>query len=526
MKPMRAAFWALTMVNVVVAWSLPLIPGHDLPQHLAYARILADRDDPYVRSLYEIDTTDAYATIHRVLALIAGHASLDTALRIVYCSYALLVPLSFAWLVRAVRGPSGSHVAVLGTALVWNPVVCMGFLPFMLSLPPFLFGVACAVRFGRSRSLLDAAGLIASTLLLGVIHVVAMGFFAVFVVLLAVAAMRRFHRAAVITLAASAVVLARPSPSTALHGALPRFGFTWTSAGEKTNMLLATVFGPFPHHVRLAVELGVLIVAVVVVVHRARSVVAPREHERAFVCALALFFLLALAVPHSVREPDDLSYIDFRLFVFVFALGLAAIPPRWFALEAPRVALCASLALLTLCWTTRLALASKEIEDGAMLVRRLDKSDRLLSLSFHDRSAFFDESNGMNHYVGVYHTVFSGGVTSLFWGKFARHLPVGYRAGMEPPHPADWVPSDFTDAQVRGATHVLVAWPDQDDSRRQRRGASRLRDMKELYELACRGRYCLYSVLTQSGAMERPASASESEGNPSMHRTVGAMSAR
>ncbi len=501
MKPMRVVFYALTMLNVLVAWLLPVIPGHDLPQHLAYARILAERNDPYVRSLYEIDTSDPYSTVHRVIAFVASRTSLETATRILYCSYALLVPLAFAWLVYAVHGRARDHTAVLGVVLVWNPIVLMGFVPFMLCLPPFLFGVACAVRYGERGSLFDLAALSVSTLVLGAIHVVGMAFFLVVVVLLALGLRRRPIAAAVVTTVVGALVLMRPAPSTTLHSTAPHFGFMWTSLGEKTNMLLATAFGPFPHRVRLVVEVGALLLAAIVALHRPHAR-ASRTHTRAFVRAALLFFVVSLCVPHAVKEPDDLSYIDFRLFVFVFAVALAATPPRWVVLPRPRAALGAAIMLFTLCWTTQLALASREVAGGVDLLRRLDKGDRLLALSFHDRSTFFDESNGINHYVGVYHTAFTAGMTSLFWGKFARHLPVGYRPGVELPHPADWRPSDFTETQVHHATHVLVAWPDAVDSVRQRRGASRLRAMKELYELECQGRYCLYSVLAQSGAIE------------------------
>src|SRR5262249_1122307 len=130
----------------------------------------------------------------------------------------------------------------------------------------------------------------------------------------------------------------------------------------------------------------------------------------------------------------------------------------------------------------------EEARDVVDLVSRLDKDDRLLALCFYDRSAYFDESNGVLHYLGVHHTARTGGVTSLFWGKYAKHLPVGYREGREPSRPPDWFPSKFTSKDVQSATHVLVTWPDQETI-----DTARLRAMN-LDKIDCRGRTCLYAV--------------------------------
>jgi hypothetical protein len=128
------------------------------------------------------------------------------------------------------------------------------------------------------------------------------------------------------------------------------------------------------------------------------------------------------------------------------------------------------------------------------LVRRLDASEVLLALPFHDRSEYLDDSNGLTHYLPVYHTVLNGGVTSLFWGRFSHHLPVGYRPGQEPPHPPDWRPWDFTERDLASASSILVEWPDADDDEEARRGATRLRWALgwRFAPVACEGRWCLY----------------------------------
>jgi hypothetical protein len=495
-------FWVLVAASVVLVWLLPVIPGHDLPQHLAYARILADRNDEVLARLYEIDVSDGYATLHRALAWLANVTTLDCAIRIVYTAHALCVPLAFRSLVRAVNGRPRPALELFGVVLVWNPVACMGFLPFMIALAPAVFGASAAVRFASRGRALDAFWLLAATLVLGAIHVVAMGALLAFVGIHALARRGRAFVALGICCAAAAVIVLQPRPSTSLDGSLAwaALDARWTPPREKLNMVLATAFGPFPRRTRLLIEICAVIFAGELFLARARSAIAGRE-TIAFRWAAFGFAAFALSVPHSVRKPDDLSYLDFRLFVFALAFALAAIPARYFARRRAALATGAAITLFVVCWTRNLALASREVEGGVQLAERTGKSDRLLALSFHDRSAWFDESNGMNHYVGVYHTARTGGVTSLFWAKFARHLPVGYRPGVEPPRPPDWRPSDFTEEQIHHATHVLVTWPDASDSKRQRAGADRLRAMDELREIECRGRYCLYSV-AQTEAME------------------------
>src|SRR5580692_5145838 len=100
---MRVTFWLLTWFNVTLVCALPIIPGHDLPQHLAYARILATQRDPFIARMYTVDTADTYATLHRVVGALANATSIDVAIHLVYALYALSVPLAFAWLVRAVH---------------------------------------------------------------------------------------------------------------------------------------------------------------------------------------------------------------------------------------------------------------------------------------------------------------------------------------------------------------------------------------------------------------------------------------
>jgi hypothetical protein len=156
---------------------------------------------------------------------------------------------------------------------------------------------------------------------------------------------------------------------------------------------------------------------------------------------------------------------------------------------------------VSILWARQLAGVAREGDDVVQLVRRLGPRDVLLALAFHDRSEFLDESNSVTHYLPVYHTALNGGVTSLFWGKFSHHLPIGYRPGKEPPHPPDWKPWEFTRTDLDAASAVLVEWPDADDDGPAVLGADPLRDelRKRFSPVECRGRWCLY-VTSAPGA--------------------------
>ena len=166
--------------------------------------------------------------------------------------------------------------------------------------------------------------------------------------------------------------------------------------------------------------------------------------------------------------------------------------------HAPRLALAVSAALALLVWARQLRGTAGEVMQTVRLTSRLGPGDRLLALSMHDASAFLDRGNAVLHYSAVHHTVRTGGVTSLFWGRYSPRLPVGYRPGREPARPFDWSPCQLTEAQLFTFSHVIVRWPDVDDDERLRELAARvvaLRDRGALATVACDGGCCLYEVV-------------------------------
>jgi hypothetical protein len=275
-----------------------------------------------------------------------------------------------------------------------------------------------------------------------------------------------------------------------VRGLAAAVGARWTSPAEKLDQLKATVFGPFPEYGKGVVAFC-LATAACFIGRAPKPRSSPRSTLRR---ALLGFAVLVLLLPASLAAPDDICLVDFRAMVVLLVLSIAAVDPRRFERPRARWALASCVSLVTLLWARQLAGVAREGDDVVKLVGRLDRRDTLLALAFHDRSEYLDEANSLTHYLPVYHTVLNGGVTSLFWGKFSHHLPVGYRPGKEPPHPPDWRPWEVTRADLDAASAVLVEWPDADDDRAAVLGADPLRDelRQGFRSLECRGRWCLY----------------------------------
>jgi hypothetical protein len=514
-RPDRVALAVLTLANVGLVFALPILGGHDLPQHLSYARILADYDNPSLalRDTFTLpEGSQAYFTTYYLLAALARCTGVMTACRVVYAAYALALPWAIASLVEAASEPSKEPklTVLLGPLLIWNPVSCMGFLPFMLALPVFVLAAAVMLRALGDPARRGAGLLALLSVLLVSTHIVSAAFFVAFAGFLALARPRRgvalFGVVAASTVAALAAWQAvgpgpvAPLPSGALEDAIVKyglvdgvaatFGVRWDSPAEKLDLLEATLLGPFPEYGKSVVAACLVVTACLV----GRASTPASSARVALAWALVGFAGLVALLPASLAAPDDICLVDFRAMVVLVMLAVAAVDPRRFELPRARLALVSCVALVTVLWAHQLSGVAREGADVVKLVQRLGPRDVLLALAFHDRSEFLDEANSVTHYLPVYHTALNGGVTSLFWGKFSHHLPVGYRPGKEPPHPPDWKPWEFTRAHLDAASAVLVEWPDTDDGAVAVLGADPLRDELRhgFRSLECRGRWCLY----------------------------------
>jgi hypothetical protein len=528
----------LVLAHVVVMFVLPVLPGHDVPQHLAIGRILADYDDPALpfRATFEVAAgPNPYFTSYYFLVALSRWVSVTTACRILYAAYAILLPLSFGALDAALH-PTGKRTAraiAAGTYFIWNPIAIMGFVPFLLALPAFFFGVAAHFREqdpGRPwsnralrlvqdpRVAVGAATAIATSL-----HVVVGGILVGFVALDALLRPSR-HRASSAIVACSGGLLAvglwisagaepmAPMPwadlavNTKLHGLLngtiETLRLRWSPPDQKGKMFVATVLGAYPYAVKVAIGMALTFVCVLGLwatrlgIGTASPPTKPgaTTKRKGAAWTLAAFLLLTLIAPTSIQVPNDMCLIDLRLFVFGITLALWGIGFRAFDAKVPRVAFAGFLAFSAFLGFRQLDLVTREAEPAFRLLRRLGSADVVLALTFHNRSEHLDEDNRLTQYLPVYHTVWNGGVTTSLWSRFTQHLPLDFRPERLPPRPPDWAATQFAEPHVAAATHVLAERPEAEDGDDALNAYARIEALEGslLEPPSCDGRWCLW----------------------------------
>jgi hypothetical protein len=504
-----------------------------VPQHLAYVRLLTSfRQAPSsFPAVYAApDMSSGYATAYALLVRLSAFMPPDLALRGAVTVYVVLLAVSVRALVHATWRVDGEDGVVgpttfLGPLVALNPVLCMGLLAYLFALPAVVGAFAAAVGYVRSASRLSllAAALLAAAA--GALHSVAAAALLFLAGAMFVARRDRRSGLAVLVCLSGALLGSRAAGSSTklppglgamlLHniqtygivdGTLGTFRISFTHWFEKLDQVVASVVGPFPFGLKLLA--GAVLVLVVVADWRARA--GTRRDEvsvRAVPGARFAVVMLAVAAvlaPAALQIPDDLSLLDFRLITTATLVGVILVPPGLFQTRRMWVYAGGAAALLLL-WARQLNGAAGEVMQTVRLVERLGPGDTVLALSMHDESAYLDERNEILHYAPVYHTARTGGVTSLFWGKFSPRLPIGYRPGQNPPAPGDWAPWEMTDDQLTHYTHVVVRWPAADDDARLVALAQRLTTLERegtLEPVASDGPCALFKVasVTRTGA--------------------------
>jgi len=214
-----------------------------------------------------------------------------------------------------------------------------------------------------------------------------------------------------------------------------------------------------------------------------------------------------LLVPTAVQVPDDVCLVDLRMLVVAALVACATIPPTLFSAARTRAAGLGFAVAVAVAWSVVLTGVSREAAPVLRLVRALGPADRVLALPMHGSSAHLDPSNALTHYLPVYSLVERAAQVTSFWGDFAPHLPVGYRA--PPPRPPDWEPWKVEPSHLAAATHVLLERGDADDDDDAREATARLLRDPTLERVACEARWCLLRVrddvrVTGKGAATAP----------------------
>lgn len=515
-----AGMAALGVATVAVIALLPVLPGQDIPQHLAYIRILADHGQREAFSrTFEIAALQPYHVTHHALSWIARFSSPDAALRLLLSAYALGQLAAFHRLVTTVhpRHARAPWAAALGAGFVFGPLLLMGFVPFVITVPVFVLGVALLLRAADPAAPRRAMiGPVVIAIALASLHPFAVGCFVLFALTLLPGG-TAVRKRRVVAVALTGVVaftfwwgltgpgagllrerdladLYRRSHGLDLLDSV--LGITWRGPTWKATDVLDLVLGPYRWGGKLVAAVAVGAAAFVVLRGR-EPAAAPSSRQRALFRAAILFSVVAWLAPWGIEAPTELSYIGLRLLALALPLWVALLPPAWLAPRAARVAVIALAFFYVGHFALRASMFAAEARGPLSLVERVPPDALLKTVIFHDQSDDFGEAFGVAHFLPVYFTARRGGITTQFWGRFTSHLPVAYRDGMEPVHAPDWSPAELRRGHLRDPGYLLVSWPNpEDDPRADLAGADQVRRVigGRVDEVACEGLWCLYRV--------------------------------
>jgi hypothetical protein len=513
---------ALIAAHLIVVWLAPVLPAQDLPQHLAYARIILDYDRSHAfRELYRLPTDyQSYYNIYYLLVSLARLVPLESAIRVLFSGYVVALFLGLRLLARNLGGVAGDQgdepAAMLGTALVWNPVACMGFLSFTLTIPLLIIGAAIFVRMVTSRgapSAGDRVELGCCCLLIGSLHLVAAACFAAFCTVHCLLARDRGRIDALafvfcvtvvtavawmclgdLSLAAHPLGLVAQARRAADLDFLNRvFQLSWSDPLRKLNFLAWNVVGPF----RLAGQAATaaVLAALLVAALGARPAAPPARSPRtAFKQAGLVMAALAWLLPWGLYVPSEVTFLDFRVMTVACCLLVGAVDGRRFAGVRSRALLTVGCCLLTVHTAYRVLAYGREASSALRLLRRVPEERVLLTLAVHDTSQHFGAQFRLTHFLPMYHTLRSHGINTQFWAKYVEHLPIERRPGTTVATPRDWRPWDFNPLHLEGVDYVIYQRATEDDGDEDRTLSARIDSILRRHTdpLGCDGLWCLY----------------------------------
>ena len=133
--------------------SLPAWPSQDGPVHLYYTRVLdvlfSHSPSPFRAQFFIKHILPPYALYYYALLLLSHIVPLLTADRVVICGYITSFVLGFRYAARAL-GPNAHVTSLLGSLLVLNWALGMGFTNFCLSLSFALWAIGLWLRLGSA----------------------------------------------------------------------------------------------------------------------------------------------------------------------------------------------------------------------------------------------------------------------------------------------------------------------------------------------------------------------------------------
>lgn len=513
----RWAFFGLIALNLLWVWILPIFPAQDLPQHLAYVRILMDygrADLPFASTYALPEHFQPYYTVYYVLAGIGRWTSLLTALKVLLSLYVVAVFFSFEALVRAVhpdRSGGPLWTGLLGALLVWNPIFAIGFLAFALCVPIFFWGAAALFRLGGpAPRRADWLWLLASAVALSSVHVVAAGALLLLVVLHA--AFVRTFRGALSALGTFLVVgaclalfglggetgLAPTLPvdfaeafreghgldflTTALH-------INWGDNLQRLHFILWAALGPYRSWGLALMAAGASALA-----FAARKQPSGPGISSVVLRSVFAFGAISFVLPHGFYAPTEIMFLGFRLLVLAVALAIALIPPARFTQRAVAEGLVAFCAMAGLHFGYRASAFVQEAAPVLELLKLAEPKGMLAPVSFHEHSDHFGKQFHLTHFLPMYYTVNQGGVSTQFWARYTKHLPIAYLPGKDPPKPPDLSPHLLEAKHLEGADWYLVELAREEDPLKNKHGSAVALQLFEEHgtQERCYAGWCLF----------------------------------
>jgi hypothetical protein len=517
------AVGVLLVGNLALVWLLPVLPGQDLPQHIAYVRIMADyqRPDLPFRENYLLpEGLQPYWMSYSLLALLARATSVHFAFRFAFTVYVLATFVAFALLSRAIHGRKPGEgiraTDTLAALLVWTPSLCMGLFQFAVAVPLVALGCAAAIRFARADSPRPAAialGLCSAALMSW--HAAAAASLLLFLVLYllcdrTVRAAKTLYLAVLVEVSVAAFwssfdanglghwrdinVRAAFKGAFGLEALNDIFKITWYDPPVKLTYALWTVLGPY--RIWGCLFSAVTVVAMLLLLRRfaARGPVTPTPAAvRRTLIALAIISLLA---PWGVGRPTELTFIELRLMTVAFTLSAAAFNPERARGRIPSITvmLLALLSFGHFAW--KASVFSRRASAAVALLREARPPGKMLALVLDDDMPDFAGLFRMEHFLSMYYTIDFGGLSAQFWGRYTEHLPIDYRPAKRLPTPPDWRPYELSEGHLAGHQWALVRLPAPDAAESKQKNATKVRDILSQHTqlVRCQGQWCLYSV--------------------------------
>jgi hypothetical protein len=515
--------WPITLVmalaHLILVWVMPVLPAQDLPQHLAYARIIRDHgqaDLPFSEYYRLPERFQPYFAAHYAMAALGRIVGIEAAGRLLFSIYVVAILFAFGFLMKTVHGREHGgpgRAVLLGSLVVWNPVACMGFLEFLLTIPFLIMGVALSLRYSEATaaSYRDGALVVGTSLILVSLHMVAAGCFVLFAIIHALVnpSWKRLDVAVMAVAGSLAAFGGWALGGGAGVGSLSGvdwseaqrrahglefindvFKIDWHDPAQKLNYLAWTVLGPFRPGPLVAVAVILGLAVWTILRARAGRPRRPAGQPNPYRRTCLAFSVASWLCPWGFYVPSEITFLDLRLMTVAFALALACIPPQMFEPARARLALIATCSVLTLHFGFRAISFGAEAKVALRVLEKAAPGQTMTSLTFHNRSDHFAKQFRLTHFLPMYYTVRSGGINGQFWAKYTHHLPVDYLPGKRLKGPPDWRPWEVTKSHLSAVDYVVVQLATAEDSRQNRAAGESV--VKGMTPIVCEGLWCLY----------------------------------